>query len=454
MMPLTVSIDARLDDLLREGLLASSPDESGAFCLLWRAERPNAARLILGAPLALREDGFVERGEAVITPSTEAISAAVGHASSAGAALAFIHTHPLSKRAPVLSNIDWRTTERLGRVIFDLTGEPFLALVLSPGGWAGAIVEGQAPVAVERILVSGRRFSVFVTHRVRSDAALDDRQQRAIGAEQNARLRALHVGIVGAGGLGSPAAETLVRMGVGRVTLVDHDLLDTPSNARRVFGVASSDFQIAPPPAKVEVVARHLRHLDLGPEIDAIVGDIRDASVQGRLMECDLILNGTDTHSSRAAVSQLALQTLIPLIDIGVRVGQRVDGSLDSLVLERRVQLPQGPCLWCWGVLSAEEIRVELLPPDERDKLIREGYVTGDPGAPAPSVAALTVSAAGLAASAVVGLVGGAFDVAPLRVRLDAVSLDAFPLGSDEPDPDCVCRLWRREVRPIERKQE
>jgi molybdopterin/thiamine biosynthesis adenylyltransferase len=43
------------------------------------------------------------------------------------------------------------------------------------------------------------------------------------------------VGVVGAGGLGSPIAEQLARMGVAELTLIDDDVFDTPSNVRRVF---------------------------------------------------------------------------------------------------------------------------------------------------------------------------------------------------------------------------
>jgi hypothetical protein len=112
------------------------------------------------------------------------------------------------------------------------------------------------------------------------------------------------------------------------------------------------------------------------------------------------------------------------------------------LRLERRVQIPGGPCLWCWGILDAERVREELLPEEQRSQLAREGYIAGAAEEPVPSVAALTVTAAGVATSAVLAMVSGAFDVAPLAAGIDAITLDSAPLPPGLPDPQCVCSRW------------
>ena len=65
-------------------------------------------------------------------------------------------------------------------------------------------------------------------------------------------LQKLDIGVVGCGGIGSTLAEKLTRMGVGRVILVDSDLLDTPSNVRRVFGSSDADLRDTVPPPKVD----------------------------------------------------------------------------------------------------------------------------------------------------------------------------------------------------------
>jgi hypothetical protein len=62
--------------------------------------------------------------------------------------------------------------------------------------------------------------------------------------------------------------------------------------------------------------------------------------------------------------------------------------DLAALVAETRVLTPTTPCLWCRKAISSDVIRAENLPPDQRQKLVGEGYLVGGVGQPAPSVIA------------------------------------------------------------------
>lgn len=437
-----LAIPEAIGDGLSERLLSASPLESGAFCRLYLVERNGLRRHVLGTAIESSEPWIAQETE-LLTPSGRRISAAVSAANAERCGLAFVHTHPRDPQRPRFSPVDIETTERLGRTLTELLDAPFASLVLSPGGWIGALADDRGLAEIARIASVGRTLRLDTGASTRGDTELDDRQVRALGNETNDLLRALRVAIVGAGGLGSPVAETLARMGVGEIRLIDHDSLDTPSNARRIFGIARAAIDSADPVAKAEAVAAGLDRLELGTTLIPVVGDVTRRDVQHHLLDADVIVNGTDTHSSRAAVSELAVRGAIPLIDAGVRVGARTNGKLDALWLERRVQLPDGPCLWCWGTLDAEQVRLELLPREQLTGLQREGYVTGAPGGPVPSVASLTVTAAGIVASALLAILGGAFGEAPLAVGLDAITLEARPFARQEPDPTCVCSRWR-----------
>lgn len=429
---------------LAESLLAATPLESGTFCRLWTVERDGRERHVLGTPILSGEAWVAQRQER-LTPSGRRISAAVSSAMADRCGLAFVHTHPMDRKRPRFSRVDIETSGRLGRTFSELLDAPFATLVVSPGGWHGALVASDGTLtAFGRIATVGATLSVATTSKPAEDADLDDRQVRALGTDTHRTLRSLRVAIVGAGGIGSPAAETLARMGVGQIRLLDHDRLDTPSNARRVFGVARSDTQGTPGPYKAVAVAEGLNRLGLGSELSAIVGDIRDADIARHLLDVDVVVAATDTHSSRAALAELGIRAGIPIIDMGVRVGTRRSGVLDALWLERRIQVPEGPCLWCWGRLDAERIRVELLPPEQRRGLEQEGYIIGSVDDPAPMVASLTVTAAGLATTALLGMIGGALERSRLAVGLDALSLSTQLFERREPDPTCVCARWRR----------
>jgi hypothetical protein len=427
---------------LASRLLDAAPLESGAFCRLRHVQRGGALRYVLGAAIE-SDEPWVAQGEERLTPSGKRISAAVSISEAEGCGLAFVHTHPMDRELPRFSRIDLETTMRLGRTFAELLDEPFASLVLSPGGWIGTLADSGGLTPLSRVAVVGDTLRIHAADDDSSDQLLDDRQVRALGSGTNRALRSLRVAVIGAGGIGSPVAETLARMGVGRIDLIDHDVLDTPSNARRMFGIGLADIDMQAPKAKARAVAEGLARLNLATELTPVVGDVREPEVQSHLLAADVIVSGTDTHSSRAAVSELAIRAAIPLIDTGVRVGARRSGMLDSLWLERRVQIPEGPCLWCWGTLDADHIRLELLPDAQRESLEREGYVTGAAGGPAPSVAALTVTAAGLAASAILAMLAGAFVGAPLGMGLDAITMESRPFELRAPDPGCICSRWR-----------
>ena len=438
-----LAVPQRRGEHLAEWLLEAAPLESGTFCRMWTVERSGDIRHVLGAPIESPEP-WVAQAEELLTPSGRRISAAISVVMADKCGLAFVHTHPMDPSSPRLSRIDVETSGKLGRTFAELVDAPFASLVVSPGGWGGALVGSDGDVAAfDRIATVGTSLHITCAPGA-VDQALDDRQIRALGTQTNLELRSLRVGVVGAGGIGSPVAEILARMGVGEVRLFDHDQLDTASNARRVFAVGRSDAERTPPVSKAKAVADGLNRLELGSKVRAIVGDIRHPETARHLLDVDIVVGATDTHSSRAVLAELGIRAAIPLIDTGVRVGTRRSGALDTLWLERRIQVPEGPCLWCWGVLDPERIRAELLPDEQRAGLVQEGYIIGGTDEPAPMVTGLTVTAAGLATTALLGMLGDALDASALGVGLDALNLSTRPFGRQEPDPACVCARWRK----------
>jgi len=178
----------------------------------------------------------------------------------------------------------------------------------------------------------------------------------------------------------------------------------------------------------------------LGSRITRVDGDVRDASTRPALLDADVIICGTDTHGSRAALNDIAAEFFLPLIDVGVRAAGKASGELAALVAEIRIVTPATPCLWCRKAISGDVIRAENLPPDQQRTLAAEGYLPGQTGAPAPSVVALTVLGAGLATCALLALLSAEADVAPSGYWVDGFLGDSLDLGLQEPLPGCRCR--------------
>lgn len=423
---------------LRDRLLKIGGREDGAFCLVREATGQNDSRLLVTEILWPPPDAWDRQEEAMLRPSARWISAAISRAVQSGAGLMFVHSHPNHLFPPGLSGVDESSFKSLARTLSPTVDGPFAALVIHPRAWAGVVWRGGKALPIDRIAALGRTLTFLSELPTVATSMLDNRQADALGVVHE-RLRSLTVGVVGAGGLGSPIAEQLVRMGVAEVTLLDRDLLDTDSNVRRVFGARMADLSPHDPRPKVHVVSEHLRRIGLDVRVRQVMGDVRTESAFRHLLDADVVICATDTHGSRAVINELASTYLLPVIDVGVRAGSKRKDRLSSLVAEVRVLTSSTPCLWCRGTINADVIRAENLPAKEREQLEREGYVVNGIGAPVPSVAALTVLGSGLATTALLALLSEEGSVVPGGYVVDGFMGDSLVIGPDRPKAECRC---------------
>jgi molybdopterin/thiamine biosynthesis adenylyltransferase len=257
-----------------------------------------------------------------------------------------------------------------------------------------------------------------------------DRSVRAFGAEGQAMLASLSVGVIGVGGIGSIVAEQLAHLGVRKLLLLDSDSLEE-TNLNRVVGASRRD--IGRP--KVEVTADMIQRINSEAETSARVADVMLNSDARQLLSCDFLFCCTDSHGSRAVINQLAYQYLIPTIDIGVRVQAQL-GKIRSMTGRIQMLSPGLPCLVCHNLLDPEEVRRDLLSEEAR---AHDPYIVGAVE-PQPAVISLngTVASLGITMmlSAVVGL------PVPARHQLVLFNRGVVRVAASEPLPQCVvCSL-------------
>lgn len=130
-----------------------------------------------------------------------------------------------------------------------------------------------------------------------------------IGELGQRRLLAARVAVIGAGGLGSPSLLYLAGAGIGRITVVDDDLVDESNLQRQVIHAAAD---IGRP--KVESALERVRALN--PDVEVVgVGHHLDASNAGDILaEHDLVLDGSDNFATRYAVADACDELAIPLV--------------------------------------------------------------------------------------------------------------------------------------------
>ena len=142
---------------------------------------------------------------------------------------------------------------------------------------------------------------------------------REIGGAGQQALKAASVLIVGAGGLGAPAALYLAAAGVGRIGLADPDTVAL-SNLQRQILYASADIGRA----KVEVAAERLTGLNPHVAIEPLAARLGSDNAAALVRPYDLVLDGTDDFATRFAVNDACLAEGKPLVSgaIGRWTGQ------------------------------------------------------------------------------------------------------------------------------------
>jgi molybdopterin/thiamine biosynthesis adenylyltransferase len=156
-----------------------------------------------------------------------------------------------------------------------------------------------------------------------------------IGVEGQDRLLASHALVIGAGGLGSPAALFLGSAGVGRLTLVDPDRVDLTNLQRQI---AHAMDRVGQP--KVDSARTAVSALNPGVQVQALAMRA-DATLLDQLLPgCDVVLDCSDNFETRQAVNAASVRHRVPLVS-GSAI--RFDGQLS--VFDPRQ--PASPCYAC-----------------------------------------------------------------------------------------------------------
>ena len=187
------------------------------------------------------------------------------------------------------------------------------------GAHASADDEGHGP----NVSFSSGEFARYSRHLIMPE----------VGLEGQARLKSASVLIIGAGGLGTPSATYLAAAGVGRIGIVDFDVIEK-SNLHRQVLYSEQDVGSY----KAEVARRRL--LEINPNVSVEVHKVRlDSSNALEILGAyDIILDGTDNFPTRYLVNDACVLLGKPNVYASIF---RFDGQA-SVFYAR-----EGPCYRC-----------------------------------------------------------------------------------------------------------
>ncbi len=168
-----------------------------------------------------------------------------------------------------------------------------------------------------------------------------------LGVEGQARITAAHALVVGAGGLGSPVALFLASAGVGRITLVDPDVVDLTNLQRQI---AHSMDRIGQ--AKVASARAAMGAINPLVAVEALALRADAALLDAQVPACDVVLDCTDNFETRQAVNAACVRHGVPLVS-GSAI--RFDGQV-SVFDAREGSTPCYACLFP-PAQAPEEVR-------------------------------------------------------------------------------------------------
>ncbi len=161
---------------------------------------------------------------------------------------------------------------------------------------------------------------------------------RQVGTDGQARLKDATVLLVGAGGLGAPAATYLAAAGIGRLVLVDDDTVDV-SNLHRQPLFTEADAGRA----KVDVTAERLGALNPYVHVEARTQRLDASNAVELVRQAAVVIDGTDTFQTRYLINDACVITGVP--NAFASISQF--GGQASVFGATRADGARGPCYRC-----------------------------------------------------------------------------------------------------------
>ncbi|HXZ25912.1 MAG TPA: molybdopterin-synthase adenylyltransferase MoeB [Nitrospiria bacterium] len=165
---------------------------------------------------------------------------------------------------------------------------------------------------------------------------------KEVGGKGQRRLREAKIFLIGAGGLSSPAALYLAASGIGRLGIIDADLVDLSNLQRQILhSTATLDRP------KVESARATLAELNSDCEVHAHKELLTIQNVESLFRDYDLVIDGTDNFSTRYLVNDAAFLVRKPLVTGSIL---RFEGQLTTFFTADRARPDgtiAGPCYRC-----------------------------------------------------------------------------------------------------------
>jgi molybdopterin/thiamine biosynthesis adenylyltransferase len=363
----SVALTSDLDSKARSHLLRHDGQEDLCFAL-WSQSTGAHRKTAIIVELILPEEGErIVHGNVAFLPSY--LERALGIALEKEMGLAFMHSHP-SDGWQGMSQDDVDTEKSTAVAAKGATGLPLVGLTLgTDGAWSSRFWEKSAPSTYDRrwcatTRVVGDEMRITFADHLLPPPRFRERLRRTVsawGEEKQRDLARFTFGIVGAGSVGSIVAESLARMGIVHIKLIDFDIVEEV-NLDRLLNVTEPDIGLP----KIRVIAKALRRSSTadGFFVEEIPFSIVEENGFKEGLDCDILFSCVDRPWPRSVLNLIAFAHLIPVIDGGISIQTLANGKLQGADWKAHIVSPSRRCLECVGQYDPSDVQLE-----------REGYL-------------------------------------------------------------------------------
>lgn len=363
-------------DHLLTGLQSKYPQEEVCFAPWHPGDGTHRYTGILGEPILPTLGDRELHGN--VTVQAQYLLRVLEQALKMDAGVAVLHSHPASGWQG-LSDDDYDTERNVILPLVRETRLPLLGMTLAEDEvWSARFWHESRPGQIRQVDCKDvRRVG---SRQTSADSPLSAyppyRRSRVLrrtldcwGHEAQTRLARTHVCVVGAGSVGAMVLESLARMGLERITVIDPDEVALHNLDRLVYADRSRVGL-----RKAQVAANRIRRIATAaqPVVDTLPLSIRHERAYRLAADADLLISCVDNAEARDVLNHLAYSNCLPLIDGGVLVDSPA-GILRSAKWRVHLVGPDMRCLRCRGQYTSSEAA------DERQGLRRYGqYIDTD----------------------------------------------------------------------------
>jgi hypothetical protein len=314
-----------------------------------------------------------------VTWPTEFVEPLVRKAFGRGQAIVKFHSHRSDYAQ--FSSVDDESDDLLFSSISSLLGDglPHASVIMLPDGRCigRAVQDGVEFLPFSAVTVVGDDIVVWHDEPSAASLASNKRNEQVFGKGTIAQLKKISAAVVGCSGTGSLVVEQLARMGIGRLVLVDPDVVEE-KNLNRIVNSGKEDAYLAKP--KAFALASAVARMGLGQELLPLAANLVSQQAVREVAACDVIFGCTDGAEARHLLNRIASFYAIPYFDVGVRLDADGLGGIANIAGAVHYVQPGGSSLLSREVYTMADVEAEELrrtnPAMYRARR-DEGYIRG-----------------------------------------------------------------------------